>query len=308
MSDRHWFLTEFSSDKSVRYIKLPDTRAQTGTPVAVIRRGKQSGRRWYPPTRLEAPDIVARMFESADAYDRFMGRYSTLLAHFFVDFAGVIDGQTVLDVGSGPGALTRELIARLGDRCVTAVDPSPQFIDAIHGRHPEIDARVAPAEDLPWEDDSFDACLSQLVVHFMTSPVEGLREMRRVTRHGGTIAACVWDLAGGRSPVSPFWEAASQVGRVIDESDRPGAREGHLAELFAAAGLDDIRATSLTIEIEHSSFEEWWEPFTLGVGPAGAHFRSLADPDRERLREACLALVTHSPRIPATAWAVAGQA
>src|SRR5262245_65120463 len=119
---------------------------------------------------------------AVEAYDRFMGRYSSPLAPLFADFAGVTDGQTVVDVGCGPGALTGELVGRLGASAVTAVDPSEPFVSAMAERYPDVNVRLAPAEQLPLGDASVDAALTQLVVHFMRDPVAGLREMVRVTR------------------------------------------------------------------------------------------------------------------------------
>ena len=148
---------------------------------------------------------------AADSYDRFMGRYSAPLAPQLADLAGVQRGQRALDVGCGPGALTGELVARLGADSVAAADPSEPFVLAARERHPGVDVRHAAAEELPFPDDEFDVALAQLVVHFMADPVAGLREMARVTRPDGVVAGCVWDLAGGRSPISLFWTAARQL-------------------------------------------------------------------------------------------------
>src|SRR5918997_1352732 len=137
-----------------------------------------------------------------------MGRYSRGLAPQLADIAGVAAGQRVLDVGSGPGALTVELVERVGSDAVVAVDPSAPFVDALRSRLPGVDASRASAEALPFEDGSFDAALAQLVVHFMADPVAGLREMARVTRPGGTVGACVWDHGGGHGPLSLFWQGA----------------------------------------------------------------------------------------------------
>ena len=123
---------------------------------------------------------------AADAYDRFMGRYSTRLAPLTADFGGVEQGQRALDVGCGPGALTGELVARLGAEAVAAVDPSEQFVIAARERHPGVDVRQAAAEELPFPDAEFDVALAQLVVHFMADPIGSLREMARVTRPGGS--------------------------------------------------------------------------------------------------------------------------
>ena len=144
----------------------------------------------------------------AASYDRFMGVYSAKLAPKLADLAGVAAGQRVLDVGCGPGALAAELVSRLGAGAVTAVDPSDTFVEAARERLPGVRVERAQAERLPFPDDAFDAALAQLVVHFMADPVAGLREMARVTRTGGVVAACVWDHAGGQGPLSAFWDAA----------------------------------------------------------------------------------------------------
>ena len=177
-------------------------------------------------------------------------------------------------------------------------------------RHPGVEVHQASAEELPFADDSFDASLAQLVVHFMSDPVAGLSEMRRVTRPGGVVAACVWDLAGGQAPLSLFWNAARQLDPdVTDESHLAGARDGHLAELFNAAGLREIESRTLEVSLEHRTFEEWWEPYTGGVGPAGAYVVSL-DPDRQaQLRDRCRGLLPDAPFVlTSRAWAVRGLA
>jgi len=245
-----------------------------------------------------------------EAYDRFMGRYSTPLAPRFADFASIGQAQRVLDVGCGPGALTGELVRRFGADAVAAVDPSPGFVEAAGQRHPGVDVQRAEAESLPFDDGAFDAALAQLVVHFMTDPASGIAEMRRVTRRGGVVTACVWDHAGGGGPLARFWDAARELDPgVADESDLPGAREGDLERLLHEAGLGDVEERLLTVEVEHGSFDEWWEPFTLGVGPAGAYVQGLAEDARDRLRERCRELHPDAPfAVSASAWAARGVA
>jgi SAM-dependent methyltransferase len=242
---------------------------------------------------------------SADAYLRFMGRYSEPLAAQFADLAAVRDGQRVLDVGCGPGALTAELVRRTSPEVVSAVEPSGSFAVAARERLPGVDIRQAAAEQLPFGDASFDAALAQLVVHFMADPVAGLREMVRVTRPGGVVAACVWDHAGGRGPLSAFWGPVRELDPgADDESDLAGVREGHLAELFAQAGLDEIEVTTLTVQVHQPGFDSWWETFTLGVGPAGAYLTSLSADRRNELRERCRRKLPEGPfEVSATAWA-----
>jgi SAM-dependent methyltransferase len=245
----------------------------------------------------------------AEAYDRFMGRYSAGLSAPMADLARVEAGHRALDVGCGPGALTSELVARLGPDAVAAVDPSASFVSAARERNPGVDIREAASEALPFDDDTFDAALAQLVVHFMADPVAGLSEMARVTRPDGAVAACVWDHGGGLGPLSPFWYAVRELDPdARDESELAGAREGHLAELFAAAGLSDIEESVLAVTVDHATFEEWWEPFTFGVGPAGAYVSKLDEGDRERLRDLCRSQLAAPPfSLTARAWTVRGR-
>jgi len=245
---------------------------------------------------------------AAESYDRFMGAWSRPLAPQLADLAGIEAGQRVIDVGCGPGSLTTELVDRVGAAAVAAVDPSEPFVEAARGRHPGVDVRKAAAEALPYSDGVFDAALAQLVVHFMADPVRGIGEMRRVTRPGGVVAACVWDHAGSRGPLAPFWAAARTIDPgVDDESQLAGTREGHLAELFAAVALDDIRAAELTVRREYSSFDAWWEPFTLGVGPAGHFLAGLAPSKRADLRARCAATLPQASfELMALAWAARG--
>jgi SAM-dependent methyltransferase len=245
---------------------------------------------------------------AAEAYDRFMGRYSMPLAPLMADLAGIVPGQRVLDVGCGPGALTAELVRRVGPAAVAAVDPSEPFVAAARERHPGVAVRLGPAERLPFEEGEFDAALAQLVVHFMADPVSGLREMARVTRPGGVVAACVWDHADGGGPLSLFWERARELDPdVADESGLAGARPGHLGELFAEAGLDRVEETTLSVAVDYAAFEEWWEPITQGVGPAGAYVAGLEPERRAALSDLCRqALPAGALTVPARAWAARG--
>ena len=209
-----------------------------------------------------------------EAYARFMGRYAEPLADVFVAFAGVDAGDKVLDVGCGSGALTAHLLS-IGAE-VAAIDPSPPFIDAIRASFPDVDVREGTAEKLPHETGCFDAALAQLVVHFMTDPVVGIRQMARVTRRDGVVAACVWD--GPTGALAPFWDAVHVIDpEAEDEALLSGAHTGHLTELFKAAGLRDVEEDSISVDVVHPTFEEWWEPYTFGVGPAGDYVQRLDD-------------------------------
>ena len=254
--------------------------------------------------------MVSFRSAGADAYGSFMGRYAEPLAVLFADHARTVGGQRALDVGSGPGALTAELVRRLASTAVCAVEPSPTFAAALRQRLPGVAVSQAAAEHLPFADAVFDLVAAQLVVHFMADPAGGLREMRRVTRPGGTVAACVWDYGGGRGPASTLWRGADELGwSAPDESDLPGVREGQLVTLFAQAGLGELRAETLTVTVRYPSFEGWWQPLTLGVGPAGTYVASLDAGRRAALRRHCQTLLPAGPvEIVASAWTVVGRA
>lgn len=247
---------------------------------------------------------------AADAYTEFMGRYSEPLAVLFAELADVRTGLRALDVGCGPGALTAQLVARLGSDSVWAIDPSESFVAATRARLPHVDVRSGVAESLPFPDDGFDVVLAQLVVHFMSDPVSGLAEMARVARPGGLVAACVWDHAGGGGPLATFWRAVHDIDPVArDESRLAGAREGHLEELCRAAGLTDTEATTLTVKVRFATFDDWWRPFTLGVGPAGAYVSGLDASGCDLLRMRCAELLPRAPlEIAASAWCVQARA
>jgi len=257
---------------------------------------------------------------AATAYDQFMGRFSKPLAAAFADwafadraFADRADADpaaTALDVGCGPGALTEVLAVRLGAASVTAVDPSRPFVEAARERMPAVHVVEAPAEALPFDDGSFGAVFAQLVVHFMTDPARGITEMRRVTRPGGVVALNVWDFENHRAPQSLFFRALLEVmPDADDEVARAGARRGQLAELLRGAGCADVEQSELAVSIRFASFEDWWEPYTLGVGPAGAQLARLDNETRDAVRRRCEELLPSGAfSIDAVAWAAKGTA
>lgn len=233
----------------------------------------------------------ARTFAvGASTYDSFMGRYSMPLAELFADATGVSAGATAVDVGCGPGALTRVLTARLGARAVYACDPSPSFRDACAARHPGAVVELGRAEAIPFGDDVVDHALAQLVLHFVTEPGRAAAEMARVVRPGGTVAACVWDFAEGMQMLRAFWDAALSIDLGAPDEARtlPFGRPGEIAELFAAAHLQEVTESTLRVASSYSSFDELWRGFLSGVGPAGAYCASLPAADRDRLRVALL--------------------
>ncbi len=253
---------------------------------------------------------------SADAYDRFVGRYSAQLADALIDFAGIEPDAQVLDVGCGPGALTGRLAQRVGAANVRAADPSEPFADACRERHPGVEVVVASAEALPFADGAFDTVLSQLVVNFMGDAQAGVREMARVARPGGLVASCVWDYAGEMTLLRAFWDAAREIAperaAAVDEGDvMRWCGEGELARLWGAAGLRDVRAGALTVSASYAGFEDLWAPLPTGVGPAGAFCKAL-DADRQAALHGALRRrlgVGDAPfELTARAWAAAGTA
>jgi SAM-dependent methyltransferase len=251
---------------------------------------------------------------SAEAYDRWVGRYSPSLADALIDFSGVEPGSRALDVGCGPGALTAALAKRLGAENVSAADPSQPFVEACRSRLPGVDVVAARAEELPFPDDSFDVVLSQLVVNFMDDAARGVGEIARVTRPGGVVASCVWDYTGEMTLIRTFWDAA----RDIEPHDAALADEGavmrwssreELTELWTAAGLRDVRTAALQAHASYADFEDLWSPLPTGVAPAGAFTRSLAEGRRAALHDTFrrrLGVGDGPFELSARAWAVAG--
>ena len=253
-------------------------------------------------------------FHSAEAYDRYIGRYGRELAQELIRSADVRPGQRVLDVGCGPGALTRPLAVLVGAEQVAAVDPSPAFVRACQDRVPGVQAEVASAESLPFADAVFDRALAQLVVNFMTDAVAGVREMRRVTRDGGMLVAAVWDYAGQMTLLRHFWDSVV----ALD----PGAADLHegrsmrycspaeLEVLWTDAGLEKVTVSAATVTAGYEGFEDLWEPLESGIAPSGAYVASLT-PDRRAALKADfqqrLGAGTEPFRLGARAWIATGR-
>jgi SAM-dependent methyltransferase len=221
------------------------------------------------------------MFNVSDgSYDNFMGRFSRPLGPLFADFAGIKAGQRVLDVGAGTGALTAELIRRGAE--ASAADPSPPFVAALRERFPDIGVHEAPAEKLPWPDESFDAALAQLVVTFMRDAPAGIAEMQRVVRPGGVVAVCMWDREG-----MEMLAAVSRTQQALDPS-RPGPEQltnyRTRAEIEGLFG-DDVEVELLEVEAGYTGIDEFWNALADGAGPAGVWAASLDDAQRARARD-----------------------
>lgn len=231
----------------------------------------------------------ARTFGVTGAtYDSFMGRYSRRLASLFADAAGVRPGQTAVDVGCGPGALTAVLVDRLGPDAVAACDPSAQFVAECAVRHPGVRVDLGRAESIPFETGRYDHAMAQLVLHFVSDPESAASDMMRVVRAGGRVSACVWDVDEGMEMLRCFWDAARGLDPTApDEADTMRfGRPGEISQLFTSAGASDVVESTLRVSSSYTDFDELWNGFLAGVGPAGAYCVSLPDDDRRRLRAA----------------------
>jgi len=234
------------------------------------------------------PTDAARSFRTTGtAYDTFMGRYSRPLAVLFADAAGVVRGQSALDVGSGPGALAGVLVDRLGAGSVWATDPSLPFVAECSARHPGVVVRQGRAEAIPFEDAAFDRVLAQLVLHFVTDAARSVAEFRRVLRPDGVAAACVWDFAGGMEMLRLFWDAALALDPDAPDEARTlrFGRPGEIAELLVVAGFTDVTDVTLGVTSTYVDFDELWSGFLAGIGPAGSYCVGLPQTRRAALRD-----------------------
>jgi SAM-dependent methyltransferase len=254
------------------------------------------------------------VFGNARAYERFMGRWSLQLAPRFLDEVALPEPNRVLDLGCGTGNLTRA-VAERWPRCeVLGVDPSAPFIVAARERTSSLGRRVrvelGNADDLSLEDDSVDAALALLVLPFVPDADRAVSQLRRVTRPGGVLAAAVWDYGERMQMLRTLWDAAARLDPSVvgqDESTMPLGRPGGLMDLWQRAGLLDVDGSRVTVSTDFQDFDDYWEPFLQGQGPAGVYVAGLPDAARAALRDEVAATVgSGSFTLSATAWWVRG--
>lgn len=264
-------------------------------------------------SRVNAQDPL---FSEADAYERFMGRWSRSLAPLLVRFADVRDAHAVLDVGSATGAVAAAVAASAPSATLVGIDPAAAYVAFAQSNRPtdRLTFEVGDARKMRFEAGAFDRTLSLLVINFIPDPEKALLEMKRVTRHAGIVAAAVWDYGEGMEMLRTFWDAAialRPVDGAKDERHMPLCGRGELAALWRRGGFESVVEERLTIEARFSSFDDYWIPFTLKQGPAGAYAVGLAPAEREALRlRLRQRLVGDGPDHPfvlhARAWAVRG--
>jgi SAM-dependent methyltransferase len=255
---------------------------------------------------------------AGEPYERYVGRWSRRMAPVFLHWLQASEKQDWGDVGCGTGALSDAILADLDPRSLVGIDPSPAFLQQARRRldDPRVHLQQGDGTVLPWATHTLHATVSGLVLNFVGKPEAMVEEMARVTKSGGIVGVYVWDYAAGMQMIRWFWDAAAAVdpaSRPLDEAARfPRCRPAALAELFQMAGLRQVEVTGLEIETVFSSFDDYWEPFLGGTGPAPAYLASVDDAKRAAIRRALESRLSvgqeSSISLVARAWAAKGNA
>lgn len=250
------------------------------------------------------------------SYEPYVGRWSRLVARRFVEWLGVAEGGRWIDVGCGTGALAETILALSRPTSILGVDASEGFV--AFAREAIVDGRarfeVADARALPSEGSLYDVAVSGLVLNFISEPRDMLAEMARVVRPGGTVAVYVWDYAGEMQLMRRFWDAAAALDRdaaVLDEGRRfPICHPDALADAWRRCALDHVESRSIDVPTSFRDFDDYWQPFLGGQGPAPGYVASLDADRREALRERLRSTLPRTPEgrieLVARAWAVRG--
>jgi SAM-dependent methyltransferase len=257
------------------------------------------------------------MFANAESYERFMGRWSRLIAAQLSDFVDIPNEGQLLDIGSGTGSLSFMIAQRNATARVVGIDPSKEYVAYGNSRNPvpeRVSFEIGDAQHLRFPDATFSGSLSLFAFNFIPDPGRALWEARRVTESGGPIAAAVWDYGGEMQMLRAFWDAAASIDDQAPERDErhmPLCRSGELSDLWKDVGLHNLQEQPLDIKMQFDSFEDYWQPFLLGQGPAGAYAASLNPESLLRLRaEVKRRLSLSRADVPfvlaARAWAVCG--
>jgi ubiquinone/menaquinone biosynthesis C-methylase UbiE len=233
-------------------------------------------------------EAEAKMFAASAGYERFMGRWSQLLAPRFIAFAGIKNGQRVLDVGTGTGSAAAAVEAGMPASEIVGIDPSAAFIAYAqkNAKSTRAHFEVGDAQALKFKDASFDQTLALLVMNFIPDHGKAIAEMRRVTRPQGTVSACVWDYDAGMQMLRFFWDEAIALDPAIEPKDERHMKlshRGQLGEAWKKAGFVNVQEAPLEIDQAYSSFNDYWEPFTKGAGPGGAYVVALPLDRRQQL-------------------------
>jgi SAM-dependent methyltransferase len=268
--------------------------------------------------RKETQDKSHRnMFANAKSYERFMGRWSRLIADRLLDFTSLPDEGDVLDIGSGTGALSFLIATNKANTRVVGIDPSKEYVEyanSVNSVPERIHFEIGDAQNVRFPSAKFRSCLSLLVFNFIPDPLKAVQEARRVTRPGGLIAAAVWDYGGNMKMLRAFWDAAASIddrAGKLNEAHMPLSRAGELGNLWKTGGLENIDEQPLDIEMQFPSFDDFWNPFLLGQGPAGAYAARLDPAASQLLRDELMRRLSVDEEnipfvLPARAWAVRG--